>query len=459
MKQIKLLLMLIALFSFSGMLYAQADFSTSLHNTRNGKPTWYNETNGGFESITHVSIDTLGCKHCHGPNNADGVPNDSTYQPGCADCHPSGSAFSPDSIKVDQCYSCHGRQKTVAMKLNLPDVHRDAGMKCWDCHGMEDMHGDGNEYASLFDDGAIKAKCTNCHIDENSTPPLPDHSQYDPHNGKLDCTACHVQSVAACYNCHFESMTESHLKRAYTVMSDFVLLVNRDGKVHSATFQSSTFNGSAFNAIGPGSSHTIGKGRECSDCHNNPNVQEYENTGEIKFTTWNDTDSTLSWKHGIVPIPPDYQTSFKMDFITYNGNTNDPLGPSKNWSKIGKDLPDLIQMKYASPLNEDQINALETIVDVKKDDNTIPAKFSLEQNYPNPFNPTTVIKYSIPKTTKVELNIYDLLGNKLETLINKEQSAGVYRYQFDAGKLASGVYFYRLKAGEFVQTRKLVLMK
>ncbi len=358
MNKIKLVLTLFAMICLSQYLYGQAYFNTSLHNTRAGKISWYSAENGGFETITNVPIDSLGCIHCHGPNNADGVPNGDDYEPGCVDCHPSNSNFNPDSIKVEQCYSCHGRQKKVAMVLQLPDVHRDAGMVCWDCHEAEDMHGDGNEYGSLFEEGAIKAKCENCHIDENSNPPMPDHTQYDPHNGKLDCTACHVTSVAACYNCHFESMTESHLKRAYKVMSDFVLLVNRDGKVHSATFQSLTYQGSAFNAIGPGSSHTIGKGRDCEACHGNDNVKEYFDTGEIKFTTWNEADSTLTWKHGIVPIPPDYETTFKMDFITYNGNPDDPVEPSKNWSKIGKDLPDAVQMKFATPLTETQMLAL-----------------------------------------------------------------------------------------------------
>ena len=460
MKQIKLILMLVALLCCTSSVFAQANFSTSLHATRTGKATYYNAENGGFENLTNIPIDTLGCQQCHGATNADGVANDENYQPGCTDCHPSNSGFNPDSIKVTQCYSCHGRQQAVALMLKLPDVHRDAGMKCWDCHNANDMHGDGTEYTSLFEEGAITTKCEDCHIDSTSTPPLPDHSSYDPHGGKLDCTACHVQSVIACYNCHFESIKENHIKREQSVLKDFVLLVNRNGKVHTATFQSATFEGKTFAAIGPNSSHTIGKGRTCEDCHNNANVQAYKNDDIIKFATWNDADSTLSWLHGMVPIPPDYETSFKMDYIKYDGNNGDPVVPgSKNWSSLGKDTWDLVQMKFCTPLTETQMNALYMpLVDVKKDEQ-LPSEFNLAQNYPNPFNPTTVIQYSIPKTSEVELNIYDLLGNKVETLVNKEQTAGVYNYEFDASKLASGVYFYRIKAGNFVQTKKFVLMK
>jgi len=89
----------------------------------------------------------------------------------------------------------------------------------------------------------------------------------------------------------------------------------------------------------------------------------------------------------------------------------------------------------------------------------IPEIFSLSQNYPNPFNPTTVIKYSIPEVTNVKLKIYDMLGREIRTLVNQEQSAGIYNLEFNATNLSSGVYFYRIKAGSFVDSKKLLLLK
>ena len=90
--------------------------------------------------------------------------------------------------------------------------------------------------------------------------------------------------------------------------------------------------------------------------------------------------------------------------------------------------------------------------------------YKLEQNYPNPFNPGTMIKYSIPSKVKSErsnvvLKVYDILGNEVVTLVNEAKPAGSYEVEFNASKLPSGVYFYQLKTGEFVQTRKMVLMK
>ena len=88
-----------------------------------------------------------------------------------------------------------------------------------------------------------------------------------------------------------------------------------------------------------------------------------------------------------------------------------------------------------------------------------PKVFELAQNYPNPFNPTTVIQYSIPMSEFVTLKIYDVLGREVQTLVNKEQSAGVYNVEFNASKLTSGVYFYRIEAGSFVAVKKLLLLK
>ena len=88
-----------------------------------------------------------------------------------------------------------------------------------------------------------------------------------------------------------------------------------------------------------------------------------------------------------------------------------------------------------------------------------PQSYSLAQNYPNPFNPKTTITFSISKSSIVDLKIYDLLGREVETLINGEMTAGEHQVSFDASRFASGIYFYRLKAGNYTATKKLVLVK
>lgn len=88
-----------------------------------------------------------------------------------------------------------------------------------------------------------------------------------------------------------------------------------------------------------------------------------------------------------------------------------------------------------------------------------PEEFSLSQNYPNPFNPTTQIKYTIPKSSFVTLKVYNILGEVVSTLYSGNRMAGNYTTTFDAGKFASGIYFYRLKAGNFISVKKMVLLK
>ena len=90
----------------------------------------------------------------------------------------------------------------------------------------------------------------------------------------------------------------------------------------------------------------------------------------------------------------------------------------------------------------------------------LPAKYNLTQNYPNPFNPSTKINYSLPVEGNVTLKIYDILGREVRTLINNEmKSAGQYTINFDASTLPSGVYLYRLQSGDFVQVKKMMLIK
>lgn len=89
----------------------------------------------------------------------------------------------------------------------------------------------------------------------------------------------------------------------------------------------------------------------------------------------------------------------------------------------------------------------------------VPQKYSLDQNYPNPFNPSTIIKYALPRNEKVTIDIYDLLGRKVAELVNGEVEAGYHEVKFNAGNLASGIYFYRLSAGSFTQINKMLLMK
>jgi hypothetical protein len=177
----------------------------------------------------------------------------------------------------------------------------------------------------------------------------------------------------------------------------------------------------------------------------------------------------------------------KIGFVEGHGNSNSP----KSYSFTDVNPP---SGKIQYRLKQIDVDGEFEYSDEVEVNISAPNKFELAQNYPNPFNPTTTIKYSIPvviarsgatrqsheksanpkyttdchaKTdvlsrndvTNVSLVVYDLLGHEVATLVNKRQVPGNYSIKFDASNLASGIYFYRLQTGDFIQTRKMVLMK
>ena len=353
-------------------------------------------------------------------------------------------------------------------------------------------------------------------------------------------------------------------KRPVKQVTGFIFFVNRtkDNKVHPATFQSLSYQGNTWVSFGPSIAHTIVKtgARTCSDCHQNmggniPAIVDYNADGLMKFGTWNPADSTLSTLTGIIPMPSDWQRSLKLDYLTYNGDPNDPIAPSKNWSLID-DVTDGSHMLYATPLTNSQMNALGmdtswTIIpveltsfvgnvsgaDVKldwttgtelnnngfeiqrktgKDFVTIgfvkgngtttsshgytfadkqlqPGSYSyrlkqidfngkyefskvidvqivhglsyaLEQNYPNPFNPETAIKYTIPQAGRVTIQVYDVTGKEVVTLVNNEMQAGSYETQWfgrdNRGySVSTGVYILKMASGSFTSARKIMYLK
>jgi Zinc carboxypeptidase/Secretion system C-terminal sorting domain len=124
-----------------------------------------------------------------------------------------------------------------------------------------------------------------------------------------------------------------------------------------------------------------------------------------------------------------------------------------NGNSTGLVVADAFRLIYVEPVT----NINEVI---------IPKEFNLSQNYPNPFNPTTTIRYSIPNVvsnfgsvSKVSLRVYDVVGREITTLVNGQQTVGDYEAQFNGANLASGTYFYRLQVGDFVETKKMILLK
>jgi|WetSurMetagenome_2_1015567.scaffolds.fasta_scaffold12684_2 hypothetical protein len=100
----------------------------------------------------------------------------------------------------------------------------------------------------------------------------------------------------------------------------------------------------------------------------------------------------------------------------------------------------------------------EVVVSVE-DEDILPIEYKLEQNYPNPFNPSTVIKFAVPEKSSVLIKIYDILGSEINTLVNEELDAGWYQKNFNGSGYASGLFIYRMQAGNYISTKKMLLVK
>jgi hypothetical protein len=126
-------------------------------------------------------------------------------------------------------------------------------------------------------------------------------------------------------------------------------------------------------------------------------------------------------------------------------------------ASLCSDVSDVMLIKE---LNDGEISIIRDPLDISDKSDDVPGEFQLSQNYPNPFNPITVIRWQLPVGSQVELSVYNLLGQKVATLVNEKQNAGSHQVEWDASDFASGIYFYRLLTdGGFVQTRKLMLIK
>jgi hypothetical protein len=105
------------------------------------------------------------------------------------------------------------------------------------------------------------------------------------------------------------------------------------------------------------------------------------------------------------------------------------------------------------------IKYVPVLVSVQGQNTNVPTEYALKQNYPNPFNPSTIIRYQLPKDAFVSVKVYDLLGKEVAKLVDETKDAGYYEIVFDAASLTSGLYFYKMQAGDFVTVRKMVVVR
>jgi len=159
----------------------------------------------------------------------------------------------------------------------------------------------------------------------------------------------------------------------------------------------------------------------------------------------------------VVSVPTvNWGTLFPGDTIYYSSDfVSLSLGAGRTGGSTASFVIDISSNGF--PLWRDTISLV--VTGVEGTEISLPTHYALEQNFPNPFNPSTTIRYALPSRSHVTLTVFNTLGQQVSTLVQGEQEAGYHEAVFDASGLSSGVYLYRLTAGSFVETRKLVLVR
>lgn len=302
----------VALVLWAGMITAEPQpeksfFEKSLHHRGEGMRYWY-EKDDGFMRLTGVPYNELGCKNCH----------IKTCDPCHAEKKDNAMTFSTEKAKkTETCLPCHGRE-ALSMKFDekadATDVHFAADMTCADCHEGQDVHGDGNEYTSMRQKGALNAKCENCHTGEGDEAPAftMDINAHKKHSNTHHCAACHVQSTMACLNCHFgEFLATKKKKGNFIPAKEWLLLINYEGKVTSGTAMTfvhkemakSDAKGEPFVVYAPYFTHSVSKkGRDCDSCHGTEPVKRMNGGNSLRMSTYK--EDVLKCLNGVVPVIP-----------------------------------------------------------------------------------------------------------------------------------------------------------
>ncbi|OGU41469.1 MAG: hypothetical protein A2315_01740 [Ignavibacteria bacterium RIFOXYB2_FULL_35_12] len=178
------------------------------------------------------------------------------------------------------------------------------------------------------------------------------------------------------------------------------------------------------------------------------------------FVTGSSTNVTTAFDYTTIKYSPDGTEEWTIKYTNsdFAGSIEEPFG-------LFVDTLSNVYVTGMSALDYATVKYVQTPTSVDIFPLNIPDRFTLEQNYPNPFNPSTTIRYAIPllggdeRGGFITMKVYDVLGNEVATLVNEEKPAGSYEVNFDAIGLPSGIYFYKLQAGSFVETKKMILIK
>ncbi|KAB2919448.1 MAG: T9SS type A sorting domain-containing protein, partial [Bacteroidetes bacterium] len=352
------------------------------------------------------------------------------------------------------CYRCHttGASKVKTSEFQAyPGIEgswAEAGIGCEGCHGPSSAHAASPSSVKPPKEG--KATCSNCHArdrnDSISTYPWNNRVEWQPrtvnsistgfirHREQGDMMAASKHKNLACVTCH-----DPH-KGVY---------FDQGGLKASVTCQT-CHTGKEITG------HETSKTKaECTDCHmpkaarNGDQLTAYVSEQSAHY--WKVITDSITMFDNLDDINSTSNPPVTYKFIKTDGNGMSGLTLDYTCKQCHTDKSVAWASKYAKGMHA----GITTV----KGSGAAPAAYTLGQNYPNPFNPSTTIRYAIPRASQVTLKVYSMTGALVATVVNAQKDAGWHEAKFNAGTLASGIYIYRLTAGDFSYTRKMMLLK
>lgn len=458
------------------------------------------------------------CESCHGPASGHvGVTSDSRMQASfsadvCAYCHDSGThhifpeqwdasvhsgvTSYPTGPGRENCVQCHtGKGFAQYVEgITKEDPYFDASYTPITCAGCHDPHSSDNVHqlrkveAELLapNETTIKidesnagtgALCFNCHrsrTEANAALKGPINIRFGPHHGPqgdvlVGNNMLELAGVKLAKSNHFGAAQEACVRcHMYSGNAVIGTTVNQWGG-HS-------FSMSTFKKDENGNFILDSNGRKipdkdnmeaCAQCHGSTFGTSFE---DVKFFLNGNGDHD---NDGVVEgLQKEVEGMIEKIMASLPHKADGTLdGPKSGWTQdqlsaywnaitAEEDKSGGIHNpKYIVTALKGAMNLLGIPTDVKTEEQPIPTEFALLQNYPNPFNPTTNIRFQLPKESNVKLTIYDAIGREVVTLINDRLNPGTYTVEWNAKNMASGVYLYRIEAGNFVKANKMLLIK
>lgn len=394
------------------------------------------------------------CERCHGPGSDHASTGDKT------------KIINPSKLTADQannlCGMCHSRGKSLPNNTFGFPFHDDT-LEGWEVGDMvADIYTDGGGYWGDTDSEITSSKSH--------------HQQfYDLYESSKPTFEFHQVTCFECHDVHNE--TKHHITEQMTetdsLGADITVMTKNDNNTLCLACHAThgDFEDISVEMVADYDNNVDGIGAIVSE-HSNHDYDP-EVSGNSRCTKCHNpkvAKSAVAYDihaHTFEPIPPQKTNEYAMPnscAVSCHRDIENGADPIFNtgvdatltdWTEASDiALADKL-MEYYGPNG----SWWQHVVSVERVEVEMPANFELSQNYPNPFNPTTTINFAIPSESDVKIKVFDAVGQQVAVLVNDIVPAGTYKISWDASRLTSGIYFYSMQSGNFVQSKKMILLK